>query len=168
MSYNYGSRNGKADIINNFYNPEGTNYQPQAIVWNYGSSNEKQMTAQLDYVNPVTEFTKVEMGVRSYHNKFISYYDAFAKDNGQDIKLPLSNNYAYKEMINAAYFTYSYKKDNFSYQLGLRAEQAKFDGELVDSAYKFGYEYPSQIKNIWDALFPSFFITKKIGEDDEL
>lgn len=168
VSYNYGSRNSKSDIINNFYNPDGTDYQPQAIVWNYGSSNEKQVTVQLDYVNPLTEFAKVEMGLRSYHNKFISYYDAFAKDNGNDVKLPLSNNYAYTEMINAAYFTYSYKKENFSYQLGLRAEQAKFDGELVDSAYKFGYEYPSQIRNIWDALFPSFFITKKIGKDDEL
>lgn len=168
VRYNYGSRNSSSDIVNNFFNPDGTEYQPQAIVWNNGSSNEKQLTLQADFTNPVSEFTKVEMGVRSYHNKFISLYDAFAKDNGQDIKLPLSNNYAFSEMINAAYFTYSYKKENFSYQLGLRTEQAKFDGELVDSAYKFGYEYPSQLKNIWDALFPSFFITKKFGADDEL
>lgn len=168
ISYNRGTRDNNTDILNSFFNPDGTEYQPLANVWNNSSSTEKQFTVQADFSNPTSEFTKVEMGVRSYHNKFFSYYDAFAKDNGLDVKLPLSNNYAYTEMINAAYFTYSYKKEKFSYQLGLRAEQAKFDGELVDSAYKFGYEYPSKLKNIWDALFPSFFITKKIGEDDEL
>jgi outer membrane receptor protein involved in Fe transport len=168
VSYNQGRRSNRSDIVNSFFNADGTTYQPQAVVWNRGSSNEKQVTFQVDFSNPVSEFTKVEMGARSYHNKFVSFYDAFAKNNGQDIKLPLSNNYAYTEMINAAYFTYSYKKENFSYQLGLRAEQANFNGELVDSAYKFGYDYPSQLKNIWDALFPSFFITKKIGTDDEM
>jgi outer membrane receptor protein involved in Fe transport len=71
-------------------------------------------------------------------------------------------------MINAAYFTYSYKKENFSYQLGLRAEHSKFDGELVDSAFKFGYQYPKKLRNIWDALFPSFFITKRINEENEI
>jgi len=168
ISYNNGSRDNNSNIVNLFYNPDGSEYQPQSTVWNNGSSNEKQWTFQTDYSNPLTERTKIEAGLRSYHNNFLSYYDAFAKDNGQDIKLPLSNNYAYKEMINAAYFTYSYKKETFSYQLGLRAEHSKFDGELVDSAYKFGYEYPAQLKNIWDALFPSFFVTKRITEDDEL
>ncbi|MBK8610773.1 MAG: TonB-dependent receptor [Chitinophagaceae bacterium] len=168
VSYNYGGRDNRAVINNRFFNPDGTTYQPESNVWNYGSSNEKQFTVQVDYANPVTDFTKIEMGLRTYHNAFTSLYDAYARDNGLDIKLPLSNNYAYTEMINAAYFTYSYKKEKFSYQLGLRAEQAKFDGELVDSAYKFGYDYPSQVKNIWDALFPSFFITKKIAEKDEL
>lgn len=168
LSYNYGGRDNSTDILNSFFNPDGTEYQPLSTVWNNSSSNEKQFTVQADYSNPVSEAVKIEMGVRSYHNKFTSFFDAFAKDNGQFVKLALSNNYAYNEMINAAYFTYSYKKEKFSYQLGLRAEQAKFEGELVDSAYKFGYDYPSQIKNIWDALFPSLFVTKKFGENDEL
>ncbi len=168
VSYNYGSRSSRSDIVNDFYNPDGTEYQARAIVWNDGSNNEKQLTAQVDFSNPVSEFIKLEMGLRTYYNTFHSLYEAFAKDNGQNIKLPLSNNYTYTEIINAGYFTYSCNKDNFSYQVGLRAEQAKFAGELVDSAYKFGYEYPNQIKNIGDALFPSFFITKKIGEDNEL
>ncbi|MBK8496757.1 MAG: TonB-dependent receptor family protein [Chitinophagaceae bacterium] len=167
INYNYGSRGSSSDIINDFFNPDGTLYQQQAIVWNNGSSKEKQFTFQADFTNPVTEFTKIEMGIRSYHNTFVSYYDAFAKDNGQDIKLPLSNNYAYTEMVNAAYFTYSYKKEKFSYQV-VKGRAGSIRRELVDSAYKFGYNYPSQVKNIWDALFPSFFVTQKIGEDDEL
>ncbi|MBK5270033.1 MAG: TonB-dependent receptor, partial [Bacteroidia bacterium] len=168
ISYNHGPRNSNSDILNLYYNPDGTEYQAPAVVWNTGSSNEKQLTFQADYSNPITEQAKIETGIRSYQNNFLSYYDAYAKNNGQDTKLPLSNNYTYKEMINAAYFTFSYKKEDFSYQLGLRVEHSKFDGELVDSAYKFGYEYPNKVSRIWDALFPSLFVTKKISEDDEL
>ncbi|MBS1973910.1 MAG: TonB-dependent receptor family protein, partial [Bacteroidetes bacterium] len=95
-------------------------------------------------------------------------YNAFAYDSGLPTKLPLSNNYNYVQNIEAAYITFSQKQKNFSYQLGLRAEYSKFDGLLVDSAYKFGYEYPDKIGNIWNALFPSLFVTQKINDKDEL
>ncbi len=168
ISYNWGDRTSNSNIVNSYFNPDGSVYQPPASVWNNGSSDEKQITVQVDYSNPVSEKVKVEAGLRTYQNDFVSFYDAYAKDNGQDIKLPLSNNYAYKENISAGYFTYSYKGEKFSYQLGLRAEHAKFAGELVDSGYKFGYEYPAQLKNLWDAMFPSFFFTRKIGKEDQL
>ncbi len=168
VSYNYGSRSSRADIYNLFFNPDGSEYKPPSTVWNNGDSRENQLTIQADFSNPLSDKIKIETGFRSYINNFSSFYNAYAKDNGQDVKLPLSNNYNYREMTNAAYFTYSYKKKDFSYQLGLRAEFAKFDGELVDSAFKFGYEYPANLKNIWNALFPSFFISKKVSEDVEL
>ena len=168
FNYNYGTRSSNSNILNRFFNPDGTEFETPALVTNDGSSTEKQFTFQADYVNPITEKTKIETGIRSYHNNFLSYYNAFADENGQQVKLPLSNNYEYKEMVNAAYFTFSYKKETFSYQAGLRMEHSKFDGELIDSAYKFGYEYPRQLSNIWDALFPSLFLTKKLSEKDEV
>ena len=167
-NYNYGTRSNNSDINTLYFNPDGSEYRIPSIVWNDGSSNEKQLTIQSDYTNPINETTKIETGFRSFNNQFISYYNAFADESGQAIKLPLSNNYSYKETVNAAYFTFSKKYKSFSYQAGLRAEYSKFDGELVDSAYKFGYEYPAKISNIWDGLFPSFFFTKKVNESDEL
>ncbi len=70
--------------------------------------------------------------------------------------------------MNAVYATYSGKKKTFSYQFGFRAEHSKFTGTLIDSAFKFGYQYPADIKNIWDAIFPSMFLAKQIGEKDQL
>ncbi|MET0299497.1 MAG: outer membrane beta-barrel family protein, partial [Flavitalea sp.] len=35
-------------------------------------------------------------------------------------------------------------------------------------AQKFGYQYPKQIKNIFDALFPSVFLTKELSEGHDL
>ena len=168
VNYNKGSRSSDATILNLYFNPDGTPNRSPSFVWNNGSSNENQFTFQADYVNPVSEKVKIETGIRSYHNRFVSNYNAFTNQFNQLIKLPLSNNYAYTEMVNAAYFTYSYKKENFSYQAGLRTEYSNFDGELIDSAYKFGYEYPNKLSSIWDALFPSFFVTQRLGDKDEL
>jgi outer membrane receptor protein involved in Fe transport len=168
INYNYGTHGSNSNIINQYHYPNGTQYRPDALVRNAGNSDENQVTFQVDFSDPITDAQKIETGFRTYYNRFTSFYDAFAQNNGQEVKLPLSNNYMYDEAITAAYFTYSYKKETFSYQLGLRGEYSKFDGELIDSAYKFGYEYPNRIKNIWDALFPSLFVTKKINDNDEL
>ncbi|PZR26168.1 MAG: hypothetical protein DI535_15100 [Citrobacter freundii] len=168
VNYNYGSSNERSDILNAFTRPDGSTYQPSSLVNNHGNSNSDQVIFQADYADPVGENGKIELGVRSYHNLFNSRYDAYANNNGQSQKLPLSNNYEYREMVNALYGTYSNKIGKFSYQAGLRAEYSRFKGLLVDSAFKFGYEYPKAIKNIWDALFPSLFITRQLGEDDQL
>ncbi len=168
FSYNSGGRTTNNDLRNFFYKPDGSEFKAPSVVMNFGKSNESRYTFQADYSNPLTDAIKIETGIRTYQNNFESFYDAFSRNNGQDTKLPLSNNYIYKETINAAYFTYAYKKEKFSYQVGLRAEQSIFKGQLLDSAYGFGYEYPSNLRNIWDALFPSFFITQKLNEDDEL
>lgn len=168
VSVNSGERSSDATILNTYIKPDGSEYRIPSNVWNDGTSSERQFTIQTDYTNPVTENSKIETGLRSYHNRYVSEYNAYTSTLGEVVKLPLSNKYAYTEMVNAAYFTYSYKKKDFSYQAGLRTEYSKFDGELVDSAYKFGYEYPNKIGSIWNALFPSFFITQKLNEKDEL
>ncbi|MDQ6902197.1 MAG: TonB-dependent receptor family protein [Bacteroidota bacterium] len=168
MNYNYGDRKNNSTLVNSLFNADGSTYGTPSTVLNDGKSNQKEWTIQADYTDPINENTKLETGVRSYHMNFLSYYDVFARANGEDVKLPLSNNYAYTEMINAAYVTYSHKKKDFSYQIGLRFEQSKFDGRLVDSSYKFGYNFPGSLKNIWDALFPSFFVTQKITDKDEV
>jgi outer membrane receptor protein involved in Fe transport len=168
VNYNYGSSTDRSDILNAFTYPDGQIYRPSSLVNNRGASNSDQVIFQADYADPIGENGKIELGIRSYHNLFNSRFDAFANNNGQQQKLPLSNNYEYKEMVNALYGTYSNKIGKFSYQAGLRAEYSRFNGLLVDSAFKFGYEYPSKLKNIWNALFPSLFVTHELNEKDQL
>ena len=168
LTYNYGRNTGNSVIDNSFLLPGGGEYKTPTKVRNEGSGNNTQFTFQADYVHPLSEDAKWEGGIRSYHNESKSFYNAFAVENTQETKLPLSNNYKYTEMISALYGTYSAKQKSFSYQIGLRAEYSKFTGTLIDSAFKFGYEYPAAIKSIWDALFPSLFLTKQLGEKDQL
>src|SRR5690606_48933 len=47
-------------------------------------------------------------------------------------------------------------------------EVSEFDGLMIDSAFKFGYQYPRNFKNIWNAIFPSIFLSKEVSENDQL
>jgi len=169
INYNAGNGTEYSNITNLYFNPDGTEYSPKNVAENDGQNKNKQWTFQLDYTNPTSEDKKLEAGLRSYINNYSSQYNAFAiLSNGTSVKLPISNNYSYREFVNAAYVTYADKWKTIGYQVGLRTEHSKFDGELVDSAFKFGYEYPNTIERIWDALFPSLFVTKQFGENIEM
>jgi outer membrane receptor protein involved in Fe transport len=169
INFNGGNGTDNSDISNAYFNPGGTEYKPKDVARNDGSNENRQWNFQLDYTNPKTENKKLEAGIRSYINDYESQYNAFAVfSNGSSVKLPISNNYAYKEWVNAAYFTYADQWKTLSYQFGLRAEHSKFDGELIDSAFQFGYQYPRSLSRIWDALFPSLFVSKQVNEDVEM
>ncbi len=168
INYNYGKGNSATDILNSFYSPDGTLISDPAVVKNKGSNNNDQVTLQLDYVQPQGEHTKLETGLRSYINNFQNQFDARSLNNGVETSLSLSNNIEYREMVNAIYVTYSSKIKTFSYQAGLRAEHSRFDGTLLDTGKEFGYDYPANLARLFDALFPSLFLTKTISEGKEI
>ncbi len=168
VTWNYGSRKELSSINNELFNPDNTVYSMPSLVETHGHTSNDQVVAQVDYVNPLTEDTRIEAGLRSYHNNFTSLYDLFAISGTSREQLPLSTHYKYTDMVNAAYVTYAGKLTGWTYQLGLRAEYSKFTGTLIDSAIKFGYEYPTAVKNIWNSLFPSVFLTKVINEKTQL
>lgn len=168
INYNSGSGNNLSNITNAFYNNDGSPYAPVARVRNDGSNKNKQVTLQLDYVDPIGENAKLETGLRSYINDVNSSFAAFSLGNGVETKLPLSNNIRYKETVHAGYITYSNKINSFSYQAGLRAEYSEFEGELLDSARTFGYTYPNSWDRLLDGFFPSLFLTKSINENTDI
>ncbi|WP_205511414.1 outer membrane beta-barrel family protein [Longitalea arenae] len=168
INYNHGTNDDNTNILNTYAYPDGSIYSPDSRVRNEGAGRNNQLTIQVDYVDPNGENNKLETGLRTYINDFTSIFNAYSVNNGSEFKLPLSNHYKYQEMVHAAYATYTGKWQGIGYQAGLRAEYSKFDGELVDSAQKFGYQFPQQLKNIWDALFPSLYLSKTIGEGQEI
>ncbi|MFW2477806.1 MAG: TonB-dependent receptor domain-containing protein [Sediminibacterium sp.] len=168
INYNYGNGSNLSNIRNAFYNTDGTPYAPEALVRNNGTNRNKQVTFQLDYSDPIGENAKLETGLRSYMNDVSSSFNAFAIGNGIETKLPLSNNIRYKESVHAGYITYSNKINSFSYQAGLRAEYSEFEGELLDSARKFGYTYPNSWDRLFDGFFPSLFLTKTINDNTDI
>lgn len=168
VNINYGNVKDNSGILNTFYQTDGILYGDPNRVRNQGANDNNQITAKVDFENPLSEDKKLETGLRSYINNYKSYFNSYSVGNGVETKLSLSNNYKYTEMVHAAYVTYTGKLNSIGYQAGLRAEYSKFSGTLIDSAKKFGYEYPTQIKNIWDALFPSLYLSKKIGESQEV
>lgn len=168
-NFNSGSGNNFSAIINSYYNPDGTAFTVPNRVQNFGSNDNDQLTVQVDYVNPISENKKIEAGLRSFTQNNTNIFDAFSlTETGSRTKLPLSNHYKYKEMVHAAYVTFSNKINRFSYQAGLRAEASEFTGEIVNRQQEFGYKYPNDISNIWDALFPSLFLTQALTDDEDI
>jgi len=167
IQYNSGSGDESSRIANAFFLPDGSPADG-ANVRNAGSSSNKQYTFQADYANPRGEEGKFEAGLRSFINRQESLFASFAVENGSEALLPLGNHYAYEERVHAGYVTLAGKRGSWGFKTGLRAEVSQFEGRLIDSAKTFGYDYPSGINRILDALFPSVFITKAMGEDAEL
>jgi outer membrane receptor protein involved in Fe transport len=166
--YNYGGSESEDHINNQFFYPDDSEAGLPNVVRNEGDNDDNEFTASVDLVNPINDHTKIETGLRTNIKDYSNIFNTYSLTGGGEIKLPLSNNYKYLQQIHAAYITYTGMMGSIGYQLGLRGEYSNFDGTLVDSAQKFGYEYPSKLSNIWDALFPSVFLSKKINERDEI
>ncbi|MDB5245861.1 MAG: TonB-dependent receptor [Segetibacter sp.] len=168
-NYNTGKGDNLSTIINSYYNADGTTSTAPNRVRNNGVNENDQLTIQIDYINPTGENSKFETGVRTFVQNNTSIFNAYSiAPSNEETKLPLSNHYRFKEVVNAFYMTFSNKINKFTYQAGLRAEASRFDGELVDRGQKFGYSYPDKLKNIWDGLFPSLFLTQTIGDRQDI
>ena len=168
ITYNYGNGETNSDILNRYYNPDGTEASTPARVRNEGSNNNDQVTFQVDFVNPLGENAKLEAGIRSYMNNYQNKFSTFSISNGTETLLPLSNNIEYRETVNAFYITYSNKIKTFSYQAGLRTELSEFDGKLIDKGQDFGYKMPDSFQHLFDGLFPSLFLTKQLSDKEDL
>ena len=138
---------------------------------NTGGQKGNQITFQLDYINPVNDSIKWEMGVRSYYNgrdqQFLA--DSVFSDGTTKRILSQSTDLNIVEKVNAAYLTYSGRYRSIGYQAGVRYEQSNFKGlSRLAGDGQFGYNYPSVKGDIWKSFFPSLYLSKKISEKAEV
>lgn len=128
-----------------------------------GKGSNENFIFQTDYVNPLTDKSKVEMGarvsIRNVDNKNDFFY---IPNTGAAIYNPLlSVNYNSTDKVYAAYTTYTNQVKNFGYQLGLRVESSDYQGRLPDKGQSFNIKFPV-------SLFPSVFLSNKMKNDQEL
>ncbi len=118
--------------------------------------------ASLDYVHPLSKDSKIETGFKvilrdNNKNYRVENFDyatnSYINDTSQ------SNDYSYKENINAAYATYDMSIGKFSFKAGVRAEQTNTNGDLKNTG-----DITKQ--NYFD-LFPTLHLSQKIGETQE-
>lgn len=116
-------------------------------------------TAQVDFSNPLSAQSKIEMGaraaVRDFQSENLNYI------NGLPV-FSINANYKFNDRVLAAYTTYSNvvgKKTN--YQVGLRVENSKYSGTLLTNGNEFSNSYPF-------SLFPSLNFTHQISPSQDL
>jgi ferric enterobactin receptor len=174
-SYTRNNVSNAADWYTTAINADGTN-QPTfpEIDKVTGRQIGSQYLAQLDYVHPVNDSAKFEMGLRSYtFGRDQQYFFNQQNNDTKDYKLLVnySQDADVLETINAAYFLYNHRlKKGVTMEAGLRFEQSFLHGLSRFDNATFGYDYPSSSgsSNWLGAIFPSFSLSKKLGKESEI
>ncbi len=159
VNYNQ-NNNTNTSIYDNFFYDAGGNIKPlKTGDLATGAGHTKFYTFQTDFVNPIGKTQKVETGIRMAAKNYNSWNDNYAKDplTGRYIIIPaIGVMYSFKDIVYAAYGTYTKQIKKGSYQAGIRIESSNYGGNLINQNKKFNNEYPFSI-------FPSFFISQKIN-----
>ncbi len=174
-AYNHNQVSNAADWYTTSFNPNGTSQtgypETDRIT---GQTVGNQYLAQLDYVKPVNDSTKWEMGLRSFtyvrdQQYFFSLYNPDTKTSV--LQPTYSQDARITETVNAAYLLYSTRLPRqYKLEVGLRVEQSSLRGvSRLDGGIDFGYDYPSASGgNLIKSLFPSLSITRKLTETSEI
>ena len=107
---------------------------------------------------------KLEAGLRSTINNNSSNFisDTLNTTTGGFNYDPfLSNDFVYKQNINAVYTNYQHTFGNFSIQGGLRLEDAHIRTQLIDST-------TTNNRQDYLRIYPSLFLTEKLSENQTL
>ena len=159
INYNNGRSENDQVIDFSRFNPNGNFLLKGPTQGVDAGGNNDLFVVQADYVNPINENRKWEAGLRSQTR----WFQSFQRNSFNNVPLPqLSNEFEYIDYVHAAYATYSqkFKKSNFNYQIGLRAESSEYDGEQLGKNTRFRNQFPL-------ALFPSVFLSKSFkGKQD--
>lgn len=162
LNYNNSSSNSSNFIETDYYKLPQNTLSSMFQQRQDGSGAFKNVVLQSDYVQPITDKSKVEAGVRMSVRKVDSRNNFYFFDpSGNAIYNPaLSVNYNSTDKVYAAYTTYSNQVKNFGYQLGLRIESSDYVGHLPDKGQNFDVKFPV-------SLFPSVFLSNKGKNDQE-
>uniref|UniRef100_UPI00404B23B7 outer membrane beta-barrel protein n=1 Tax=Gelidibacter sp. TaxID=2018083 RepID=UPI00404B23B7 len=118
-----------------------------------------QTTLNLDYVNPLSEKAKLELGLEArlfdtdvdYASTGLSF-----DEEGNIIPTP-STDFEYKRSIYSAYATYGKTFEKWSYQIGARIENAVDEAEAIRFLESDTEVIP--FKNEYFQIYPSAFFT---------
>ena len=164
LDYQYSTETEESAIIDEnirYGGPTPFNYLERQRSFN--EELQRNVIIQIDYVQPLGEEGKIEMGLRSglrnIQNDF-SVEDYLDGTQDWEPVGDLTNLLVYTENIHAAYMQGGNKSGNFSYQAGLRAEYSDIETELRKTNEVNPREYLS--------LFPSAFLGYELGGDQTL
>lgn len=140
-------------LENSNLNPDGS-LQTKSILESNLPSDISIRTAKIDYLSPLAKGGRVEAGAKTSFVKTSNIADFY--DVADNVKVPnytFSNNFQYKENINALYLNYSRDFRKISVQAGLRLENTNITGnQLGNIVVK-----DSSFKRNYTNLFPTFY-----------
>lgn len=156
-----GFGNERNETFNAAYLDANNQLSNTTLLRNGNETKIDVFAAKTDYSFPISANLNLEAGLKTSYvttkNDFLA--ERFL-NNAWENNLGQSNNFVYKENINAAYFSLAKKWNKWEAQVGLRAENTKAKGNSITSQQTFDRNYLS--------LFPTFFISQNINKNNSL
>ncbi|WP_316756166.1 TonB-dependent receptor domain-containing protein [Pedobacter aquatilis] len=153
--------NKKDEQFNARYLNQGGQQTNTTLLRNNTDANIDILAAKADFTLPINKTMKFETGLKSSYvvtnNDFIS--EQFLSGSWQNDPNK-SNNFIYKENINAIYGNFSKEWKVWQVQLGLRAEHTHSNGNSITSNKEVDRNYLS--------LFPTVFVNQKLNENNNI
>lgn len=136
----------------------------QSDLWNNGTN----YNIQADYILPVGKAGQIATGYRSQIG--LGNNDQYAyniKDGSADPIYAFTNLFGSNKQVHAVYLNYQNQISSFSYEIGLRGEEAR-----LNATYQ-GYDannilHVTPISVPSKGLYPSVFLTQKFQHDQQL
>lgn len=128
-------------------------------------TDRNRTTINLDYVNPLSDKAKLEIGLqaRLFDNQIIYESDARVRNQNGDY-IPTLTDFDYERNIYSAYISYGKKLDKWTYQLGLRAESVNVDAIADETDLSTNIETVIPFENDYFEVYPSAFFTYNPSE----
>ncbi|PIB37561.1 hypothetical protein BFP72_13845 [Reichenbachiella sp. 5M10] len=124
---------------------------------------ENNILLQADYVHPITESSKFEVGLRSTIRQIKNNYKIEELNNGTwNTLLRFTNDFSYHENIYAGYAIYGNKIGSFSYQVGARVEVTDIQTVLDSES-----QHETNNKN-YTNFFPSAHLTYEFSPEQNV
>ncbi|MEO8589737.1 MAG: outer membrane beta-barrel protein [Flavobacteriales bacterium] len=166
LTYNWATRDSRSDLDLYTYNTDGSAAEGSPRLQdNIGGSDWQSFTMQADFVEPVSDRTRFEWGVKANWRPDHTWLNVFVTSPtlGTDVvDSALTNDYQIDDVVNAAYVNWSQQlSDRWSLMAGFRFEQTWFETELVGKDQKYSYKYPDGLENLDKALFPALFFVRR-------
>lgn len=140
-----------------FYEPDYSQLRPQDSSFINNPIQVTIQTAQADFNKSLGGKWKISSGFK-YSNVTTNNANTYFRGNLPYVIVDAarSNEFVYKEQVNAAYSMLNKDWNDWSLRTGLRLEKTKYTGESLTNRYKF-----SQTRL---DLFPSLFLQKKLSD----
>ena len=131
----------------------------------FTNTERNRTTINLDYVNPLSEQSKLEFGLQALlFDNLIDYNsDARVRDEFGNY-IPTSTNFNYERNIYSAYVTYGKKLEKWSYQIGARVESVTEDALAIDTNLQTDTVTNFPFENDYFQVYPSGFVTYNPSE----
>lgn len=136
----------------------GTSSQPDYL--DFVDTKRQQTVANLDYVNPLSETAKVELGLeyRTYETDVDYSSTGFSFNEQGDLIPTPDTDFIYAMDIYSAYATFSQSFEKWSYQVGARMEDVGVTAD-TNTVRSFTDDYLQ--------IYPSAFVTYSLSEKNQ-